>query len=577
MKKKSLFFLCLCLSTLFILSFVLIGCGNSKLAAPKDLNIVDGNFVWSAVQGADGYMVYFNESEGERFFVWENSLSLNDENIKSYLKSGQKNTLWIRAVKLDKYGKPADQSPLSRLDFPYSRKLDTPIGFDVDNETSTITFRRVDGATEYYAIVDGVEYKVEYTVTDMGTTGTIPTLPQGEYEISIIARGEGYSDSDPTVAIKFVQKSTNVGGDDNKPDNNNTWKVTFDLNYEGAEVIEKTVEDSRNVDRPDDPTRIGYEFKGWFFDSYCLIEAKFTSSRSTFSITANTTLYAKWVAEKITTTPVYFYTLDWASVYARIYNEERELSDAMILLNPVDGKLGWFRANIDDRTTRIEFSNGADEIINEDFYQATPYYKDGEWFAEMPEDVIDNPNEYTIFYYNAKKWTNVYAYAWAGSGTPNNSAWPGQKMTAVQGHDGWFQITVSNVLENIIFNGGNGQPQTGDLVIDPSNLYYNGYEWTNGFNLHEGAVSRILYYYNSNGWAGVRAYLWAGGGEMSWPGLTMTAVQGHQGWFSIEISFDLKNVVFNDLSNPERKTEDIALPSGTDDIYYKNGWVSGMN
>lgn len=778
MNKKSLFVLCLCLCVLFVSAFVLVGCGEQELTSPRDLNIVDGKFVWSEVNGADGYMVYFNDDDGARFFTWYNEMSVNDENIKNYLKSGKTNMLWVRAVKLDKYGIPDVQSDRSRLDFAYIRQLDTPQRLSANNETSTLTWRNIDGAEEYYALVDGKEYKINHKTTDMGTNGTINSLPNGEYEVCIVAKGTGYNDSDQSAKIKFVQTLYQGGGNDT-PDGE-TWTVIFDLNYEGSTPIKASAEDTKPVNKPKDPTRAGYTFEGWYVDSYCLIEAGFTSSRSKFNITANTTLYAKWAIERITTTPVYFYTTDWAVAYAKIYNDNTALNGGEgVLLNPVDGKKGWFKANIDDRTTSIEFTNGDDQTLEStNFDKATPYYKDGEWSDEMPEDVVVNPdigqyisvngvkynlaenlstdttdgrtNEYwitvklnkgdvivlsnsdaheyinyekkddgtycftgtakadgdhtfyvkiyptgdavwvvtptgggddpiiggddigqyifvngskynlvenidtdktdgrlheymitieleigdvvelkakdgyqyiyyepecnfggianvdgsyefylkiypdghsiwvevpkndkpveggiTFYYKNINHWTTVYAYAWNDGG--NNGAWPGTKMTEVEGQDGWYSITVPETMTKIIFNGGNGKPQTADLTIDKDNTYYNGYTWKNDFIAHTGATTRTVYFFNDQGWAGVRAYAWTGGSEMSWPGLTMKAVSGHAGWYSIEISFDLANILFNSIADSKTKTVDIVIPDGTDDVYYKGGWVDSMD
>lgn len=672
MKKKSLFILILCLSILVLSVVLFAGCADNELTSPRDLNIVDGNFVWTEVEGADGYMLYFNESESERFFTWYNHVAVGDENIKSYLISGQKNMLWIRAVKLDEYGFPAVESDRSRLDFEYIRKLDTPTRLSADNNTSTLSWRAVDGADEYYAVVDGKEYKINYNTTDMGTTGTLKSLPNGDYQLSIIAKGTGYKDSNPTDTVRFTQTLFEAGGNDEPADGD--WTVTFDLNYDGSTPFTKTASDNRAVDKPEEPVRIGYTFVGWYFDSYCMVEAGFTSSRSKFNITANTTLYAKWKAEQITTTPVYFYNADWTVAYAQIYNGENPLfSGKGILLNKMDGKKNWYRANIDERTTRIVFTNGEDlsEEIT-DFNMLTPYYRNGGWTATMPEDIVETPDigqyitvngvkynlvenidtdtsdgrtheymitinleigdvielktkdghkyvnyepecnfkgvvnvngEYsfyvkiypdgdaiwvevpendnpvgdgiTFYYFNINRWKSVYAYVWNDNG--NGGAWPGTPMKAVEGHDNWYTITVSEDMVNIIFNGGSGSGQTADLVIDVNNTYHNGFSWTNDFIEHTGATTRTVYFYNDKGWVGVRAYAWSGGSEMAWPGLTMTEVEGKNGWYSVEISIELANILFNSLSDSETKTVDLKLPAGTDDVYYNGGWVDSMN
>ena len=68
--------------------------------------------------------------------------------------------------------------------------------------------------------------------------------------------------------------------------------VTFN-SMGGSEVQTQTIVSGETVERPADPTRDGYIFKGWFIDEECLTEFNFLTT-----IKADTTLYAKW--EKVT-------------------------------------------------------------------------------------------------------------------------------------------------------------------------------------------------------------------------------------------------------------------------------------
>ena len=81
-------------------------------------------------------------------------------------------------------------------------------------------------------------------------------------------------------------------------------------------------------------------------------------------------------------------------------------------------------------------------------------------------------NTYTATYVNTEDWPNVYAYAWSGDGgsaTIHTDTWPGTQLTEkeatqVDGHDVYkFSIVLSVAPEKIIFNGGDGQPQTANL------------------------------------------------------------------------------------------------------------------
>ena len=73
------------------------------------------------------------------------------------------------------------------------------------------------------------------------------------------------------------------------------YTVTFDLNYAGADASTapsaQTVYSGQTADEPTDlPTRDGYVFDGWYKDALCTQRYDFSSP-----VTANITLYAKWV------------------------------------------------------------------------------------------------------------------------------------------------------------------------------------------------------------------------------------------------------------------------------------------
>ena len=70
-----------------------------------------------------------------------------------------------------------------------------------------------------------------------------------------------------------------------------TVTVTFEYNYADAGVYySQTVNSGRRVSAPAEPERAGYAFMGWYTDAACTTEYSF----NTF-VTANTSLYAKWL------------------------------------------------------------------------------------------------------------------------------------------------------------------------------------------------------------------------------------------------------------------------------------------
>ncbi|MCR4725979.1 MAG: starch-binding protein [Clostridia bacterium] len=90
-----------------------------------------------------------------------------------------------------------------------------------------------------------------------------------------------------------------------------------------------------------------------------------------------------------------------------------------------------------------------------------------------------------------------------------------------------------------------------------------------------------IYYYNSNGWSSVKAYAWSGSGANTvdyleaFPGTTMTAVSGHDGWWSISVNTKAENVIFSNGSDQTDKTSDLTLDFTTP--YHKNGvWTADL-
>ena len=85
-----------------------------------------------------------------------------------------------------------------------------------------------------------------------------------------------------------------------------------------------------------------------------------------------------------------------------------------------------------------------------------------------------------------------------------------------------------------------------------------------------------VYYHNANNWAKVNAYAWNGtnlGDLNNWPGAQMTAVDGQDGWFQIDVK-DAKNVIFNNGSG--QQTGDLTVNAAKP--YYKNnGWAESFS
>lgn len=354
------------------------------------------------------------------------------------------------------------------------------------------------------------------------------------------------------------------------------YTVTFDLNYEGAPEGQKfTVESGERATKPaTDPTRPGYEFKGWFTDKACLIEQTFLSSGVTQSpinkITADTTFYAKW--EKVTE------KAKLVSITATYVGGDIEIGA------PLNTSLISVTATYSDQTTKkvtgfevskLDSSEAGDKTVT------VTYTEEGVTVTcDITIKVVDKsdpvePTGTTLYFKSESAWEEVYIYTY----TPElNGAWPGEQMTAVDGEEGWYSYTFEEGVEptNVIFNN-NGSSQTGNLTYDGTNNYYafnpviSAGQWGSDFTVSAPSEAKMLklYYYNTDNWSTVYAYVWAGSTNYTgdWPGTAMTADAEHQGWFYIEVNENATNVIFND--NTGNQTDDLTIVATT--LYYYNG------
>ena len=88
----------------------------------------------------------------------------------------------------------------------------------------------------------------------------------------------------------------------------NTYTVSFD-SIGGSSVDEKTVDYNTAVTQPENPTKMGYTFEGWYTDEACKNAYDFTAP-----VRGDMTLYAKWT---INTYKISFDSLGGSSIDAK--------------------------------------------------------------------------------------------------------------------------------------------------------------------------------------------------------------------------------------------------------------------
>ena len=73
------------------------------------------------------------------------------------------------------------------------------------------------------------------------------------------------------------------------------YTVSFDTQG-GSSVSKKLVKRNSTLTKPDDPTKEGYTFAGWYTDEELTMEYDFSAK-----VKEGFTLYAKWIEEKAQT------------------------------------------------------------------------------------------------------------------------------------------------------------------------------------------------------------------------------------------------------------------------------------
>ncbi len=111
-------------------------------------------------------------------------------------------------------------------------------------------------------------------------------------------------------------------------------------------------------------------------------------------------------------------------------------------------------------------------------------FKEGSSSPTSSSSSVTPDGKYTVKFTNNKGWSNVYLYAWDGSGN-TNAAWPGVKLTDKSTNDYGEEQYIANIdnkYTNIIFSNGSGT-QTVDISNTTRDGSITGYypkDQTNG-------------------------------------------------------------------------------------------------
>lgn len=113
--------------------------------------------------------------------------------------------------------------------------------------------------------------------------------------------------------------SKNGGSNSNIPSEVQKYTVTFDLNYDGSTKFTQEVESNGKVTRPEDPSRDGFYFTGWYVDANETSQFDFDTS-----ITESKTVYAGWVDSANSLVATFYYNYEGApsEIYETSYFEK---------------------------------------------------------------------------------------------------------------------------------------------------------------------------------------------------------------------------------------------------------------
>lgn len=183
----------------------------------------------------------------------------------------------------------------------------------------------------------------------------------------------------------------------------------------------------------------------------------------------------------------------------------------------------------------------------------------------------------TVYCENAAGWGTVYCYMWGDS--DKNAEWPGVAMT--KGDGNLWSYTMTGDWNNIIFNAGMNQAQTGDMSYPASGNCYNNStnSWSNvsgGDNVTPTTPTTPtptptpsgngkVYLKDTNNWGNIHVYMWNSEQDKnaSWPGEKATSIG--DGVYEYTVTKSYANIIFNNGSDAV-KTVDLIYP-GEGQIY----------
>jgi hypothetical protein len=237
------------------------------------------------------------------------------------------------------------------------------------------------------------------------------------------------------------------------------------------------------------------------------------------------------------TTIYYYNSKGWANVSATAYNQYgmvlTELFESPGELMTQDGLSDWWYINLPVNPSFIDlyitFTDGTD-FSAETYLDSNIYVyinNLGETFdSKLAAEMSVAPST-RVYFYNSASWTDVYAYAYLENDTEFllTDFWPGTLALQDGSTDWWYidlevDLDVNSII--IIFNDDAGK-QTENVVLNNSlEVYINimGDKFMNQWSTEASMATTTVYFYNSDFWSEVYAYVYSAEGNLigDWPG-----------------------------------------------------------
>ncbi len=171
---------------------------------------------------------------------------------------------------------------------------------EVNDDKSTITVKDEAADREEETSDEEIVSKQEETESlESGSTNTETNSKSEDEEKSGTKAKDNTTTKPPVTTTKpdsQKQNLTNTQTENTEPKNTRkvfsgkaSYAVTFNTNG-GTEIKQQILKDGEKIEKPQNPTRKGFDFAGWFKDEKFTDPVDFESDR----IKGNVTVYAKW-------------------------------------------------------------------------------------------------------------------------------------------------------------------------------------------------------------------------------------------------------------------------------------------